>query len=343
MNHDIFQCDTIQIQYSLRGVGFTLRPGSPTGWKRSRWPAFSRCKRDERSELCYMRSSDLIQKYLICLLSGLLGLCFACSSHATAPQKAPTALEMARENLRISQATEKRIASELQQLKQSGNASEEVIKDYEIYLERVQAMVAENQKIVRDMEAAWARHSPPKKETGSTFSNELDNMLDPQIPEQQTVDELAALDKELDASLSEFDEMLLKELELIRSKSADKMRDLAEEAAEAAKRLKEKGVDLGSSSSQASSESEADAEKDTSDQQNQQEQKEGAGDDQTAESDTSRESGEGAARKQDRHGSGEDDDIVARQLREAAEKETDPELKEKLWKEYEEYKENTGN
>ena len=35
---------------------------------------------------------------------------------------------------------------------------------------------------------------------------------------------------------------------------------------------------------------------------------------------------------------GHDDDIVARQLREAAEKETDPELKAKLWKEYEEYK-----
>jgi hypothetical protein len=299
-----------------------------------------------------MRSSDLIQKYLICLLSGLLGLCFACSSHATAPQKAPTALEMARENLQISQATEKRIASELQQLKQSGNASEEVIKDYEIYLERVQAMVAENQKIVRDMEAAWARHSPPKKETGSTSSNELDNMLDPQIPEQQTVDELAALDKELDASLSEFDEMLLKELELIRSKSADKMRDLAEEAAAAAKRLKEKGVDLDSSSSEASSESEADEtaekketedEEDTADRPAQKDGEKGAGEDQTAESDTSRESGEGAAHKQDPHGSGEDDDIVARQLREAAEKETDPELKEKLWKEYEEYKKNTGN
>jgi hypothetical protein len=36
--------------------------------------------------------------------------------------------------------------------------------------------------------------------------------------------------------------------------------------------------------------------------------------------------------------SGQDDDIVARQLREPAEKETDPELKEKLWKEYEDYK-----
>jgi hypothetical protein len=69
----------------------------------------------------------------------------------------------------------------------------------------------------------------------------------------------------------------------------------------------------------------------------------GAGDDRADQSDTSRESGKGAPRDSDRYGSGEDDDIVARQLREAAEKETDPELKEKLWKEYEEYKKNTGS
>ena len=35
----------------------------------------------------------------------------------------------------------------------------------------------------------------------------------------------------------------------------------------------------------------------------------------------------------------EDDDIVARQLREAAERETDPELKKRLWEEYRKYKE----
>jgi hypothetical protein len=39
---------------------------------------------------------------------------------------------------------------------------------------------------------------------------------------------------------------------------------------------------------------------------------------------------------------GSDDDIVARRLRKAAEQETDPELKEKLWKEYIEYKKNAG-
>jgi hypothetical protein len=58
--------------------------------------------------------------------------------------------------------------------------------------------------------------------------------------------------------------------------------------------------------------------------------------------------GSGSAEKQGGGGvaatpipSGEDDDIVARRLRRAAEAETDPELKEKLWKEYRDYKENT--
>lgn len=37
----------------------------------------------------------------------------------------------------------------------------------------------------------------------------------------------------------------------------------------------------------------------------------------------------------------DNDDVVARQIREAAEKETDPELKEKLWNEYRKYK--SGN
>jgi len=38
---------------------------------------------------------------------------------------------------------------------------------------------------------------------------------------------------------------------------------------------------------------------------------------------------------------GRNDDIVARQLREAAMKETDPELRERLWEEYRQYKQST--
>jgi len=42
-------------------------------------------------------------------------------------------------------------------------------------------------------------------------------------------------------------------------------------------------------------------------------------------------------------GDGRDDDIVARQIREAAMKEDDPELREKLWDEYREYKKSAGS
>ena len=41
-------------------------------------------------------------------------------------------------------------------------------------------------------------------------------------------------------------------------------------------------------------------------------------------------------------GDGRDDDVVARQLREAAMKEKDPVLREKLWQEYREYKKSVG-
>jgi hypothetical protein len=41
--------------------------------------------------------------------------------------------------------------------------------------------------------------------------------------------------------------------------------------------------------------------------------------------------------------SGQDDDIVARQLREAAENETNPTLREKLWQEYRKYKNTTAS
>ena len=41
--------------------------------------------------------------------------------------------------------------------------------------------------------------------------------------------------------------------------------------------------------------------------------------------------------------SGDDDDVIARQLREAAEAETDPEVKEKLWEEYRKYKNQQGS
>jgi hypothetical protein len=241
-------------------------------------------------------------------------------------------LAEARGNLSISQETEKRIATELEQLKESGSASEEAVRDYETYLKSVAAMTAENRKIVEQMEAAYAG-----KSSGKTGSNELDKMADPDIPEEQATDEVAVLDRQLNASLVKFDGMLLKEMDEIRAGSSEKLQDLAAEAAEAAKRLREKGLDVdtsGSKSSDGSQENQEDSQANDG-------KKKSTGDrkgSETASRDGSRKGGEGPSSTDQRRRDYEDDDIVARQLREAAENETDPELKEKLWKEYEEYK-----
>lgn len=260
-----------------------------------------------------------------------------------APATAESKLKKAREDLRVSEATEQKIAAKLEQLKKSGNASAEDIRDYEIYHERVQAMVAENRKKVQELESAYRKHKPEGKEAQATKSSESPGS-DESIPEMQTEDQVAELDRQLTASLSQFDAMLLKEMESIETKSAAKMRDLAQEAAEAAKRLKEKGIDLGATDSESSDEAsqqEKTQDQETADEKSESETESDDVDDAVASSD--RPEGQGPGPK-DNRGSGyskEDDDIVARQLREAAESETDPELKEKLWKEYEEYKKNT--
>ena len=87
-------------------------------------------------------------------------------------ETADSKLAEARRNLRISEATEKRIASELEQLKNSGTASPDTIKNYEIYHESVQEMVAENRKIVEQMEAANARHSSEATSSEAAGANQ---------------------------------------------------------------------------------------------------------------------------------------------------------------------------
>ena len=263
-------------------------------------------------------------------------------------------LALARANLHISEATEERISSELERLKKSGNADPQVIEDYETYLSRVQDMVLENRKIVQKMEALYAKYRPQEGAAGDS-TTDSENVSIPQIPDEKDYNELGTLDRELDQSLAAFDEMLLKELDKIRSESAGKMKDLTEEAAAAAERLKEKGVGEGASSGEETSSPEEALET-------------GEGKKEPAQSAKSAESasqksaekggkeaqttagypqggarggqgeGPGSVQKQSTHPSGYDDDIVARQIREAAEKETDPVLKEKLWKEYEDYK-----
>jgi hypothetical protein len=251
---------------------------------------------------------------------------------SSAQDSADAKLAEAQEKLRISQETEKRIAEEFEQLKASGSASEEAVRDYETYLKSVEAMTAENRKVVEQMQAAYDKKSSGETGSDQPSTNEPNKIGDPDIPEEQVIDEVTALDRQLNASLAKFDGMLLEEMDEIRAGSSKKLQDLAEEAAEAAKRLREKGLDVDTSGSKEPEDS-------------REGQEGGPNTDQEMESrtgrtgtDGSRKGEQGPSRTDQRRADYEDDDIVARQLREAAENETDPELKEKLWKEYEEYK-----
>jgi len=260
-------------------------------------------------------------------------------------------LQQAREKLRMNLAFRDRIAAEMQTLKQSKRADPDTVAAYEAYLNQVQAVVAEERKTVAQLEALNAKYAVPAASLPEDSDFDYQNTMDPNIPEEQVGDEVAILDRELDTSLAAFDSMLLKELELIRAKSAERMRDLSEEVAAAARRLKEKGIDLESESTSDSAYTSDDTQE-----QDRSETPESQTDETAASQDTT--SGEGPAVKgpseqpqtgiggtsrdrDDRYAGQDDDDIVARQLREAAEKETDPELKAKLWKEYEAYKKNS--
>lgn len=259
------------------------------------------------------------------------------SGQASAGESAEAKLAQARENLRVSRETEKRIAAGLEQLKESGNASEDAVRDYETYLKSVEAITAENRKIVAQMETAYAKKSAAETGSNRPPANELDKMADPDIPESQTMDEVAVLDRQLDASLAKFDGMLLKEMDRIRAGSSKKLQALAEEAAEAAKRLREQGMDVSTTGSESSVESQPERQGEpTSDRET--ESTPGRKGTETTAENGSRKGAQGPSSKDQRRTDYEDDDIVARQLREAAENETDPELKKKLWKEYEEYK-----
>ena len=138
----------------------------------------------------------------------------------------------------------------------------------------------------------------------------------------------AALDEELARSLAEFDGELLKEQEILEKERREEAQAAAaEEAAYGAESggysgggeyadseiAEAEGGDLGGAEESEVAEQEGE---------------EGGGS----------AGGGGGGRVPSDVGDGSDDDIIARQLREAAMAEDDPELREKLWEEYREYK-----
>lgn len=275
--------------------------------------------------------------------AGVLWLGLASWAYGASLGEVKSRLQLARENVRVSEATEARIASELEKLKRSETASPQALREYEVYLARAHEMVIENRKIVKDMESAYAKLAPPRQPANSSTPTEEGNITEPSIPNEEELDAKAALESEFNASLAAFDEMLLKKWDEILAMSAKRMRDLSEEV----------GEKEGHSGQQSEGEETSPAEGASGAREGTEDTGEGEmrSEEGTEAQETAAERGESESKGDDRGQTmtqkrpphdGHDDDIVARQLREAAEKETDPELKAKLWKEYEEYKRGSG-
>ena len=231
------------------------------------------------------------------------------------------------ERLRIDHAAMVAAEADFHERRQRGSLSGTEAADYAAYVARLHRQVAED-----CVALAGGAGLPLPAELGCPT-------LPPRLPApaaidqmaEQTVDEqIAALDAELFSGLGEFDEMLLREQERVRA--AAPMSDAAAGGG---------GDDGGDAGDAGGYEGAAGGEAADGEF--------GAGSD--AEGDSSTSYGGGAGRGTRRQGGGQgvppdipdgsDDDVVARQLREAAEKETDPELKKKLWEEYRKYKKGT--
>ena len=299
-----------------------------------------------------------MRNIVLILLLNVTGF-FCCCPPSIEAASASATIHQAKENLDVSISTQNRISSELESLKQTDTASPELINLYRIYLQRVQAMVLENQKILEQMESAQLQYTASDRPAANSYQypTNASKTYDSNLPSPQAYDDVAKLDKELGQSLSEFDEVLLKEqtelserLEQIREQAAGRLNDLALDAAAAANEIREqeeKSVKAETSQGQKSGErqdptDEDPLEKDAKESspeydEKQKRQKRKAGDKGKPHTDPSK-----TGTTADSDETDYDDDIVARQLREAAEKETDPELKKKLWQEYEAYKRGNG-
>lgn len=141
-------------------------------------------------------------------------------------------------------------------------------------------------------------------------------------------EELADLDRELAESIGAFDEMLLKEQERVAARQPNRresgsMGGAGGTGGKDQGHGGEEGVAAGGAPTDQKAVNGDDS---------------GAMETAAAGEVAQKSGGAGAVSRSGRDRLSVDDDIVARQLREAAEKETDPELKEKLWEEYRKYK-----
>ena len=207
--------------------------------------------------------------------------------------------------------------------------------DYASYIAKLHRHLAENCMALTQLQNE--SEFPVRDQTGKQhlidrLCQKQTSIIQPasidQGAEQTRAEQIAALDAELNAGLGEFDELLLREQERIKAATPPQHHGNG-----ATGRGSENTAGIKSDNADTGDETDGDSNSQISSANNGQSSGARGG------TDTSKQTASGQPSGVP---DGSDDDVVARQLREAAEKETDPELKKKLWEEYKKYKQGTS-
>ncbi len=325
--------------------GLPVAPGKTPGKPR----AAARCRsRVVPTPTAMTRNSVTVLAAACVLLAGLLSV----GARAAGDPE----LKAARKELRLRVETERRMRGEFESLLADGRISAAEIIDFEDYLVGLGLTVEAQRRVVANLQETGSQSA-----AGALRNSPGAAPLPADFDRGQTDEEkIALLDAQLGNSLSEFDEKLLREQKELAEKSrsastgesggnqegsdgasgnaGDGQGENAEGNAGA-----ESGDGAGESTAGSTGQDGESAQQAEAGEQGEASGEGAAGDDRIA----SAGGASGAGRQAGKRATppdipdGKDDDIVARQLREAAESEQDPELREKLWEEYRKYKKRT--
>lgn len=251
-------------------------------------------------------------------------------------------LRRAERDLAVSRAAARRVEERLEALKENPAATPEQIEAMEAYAVEIRALVRVREQTLEDLRTMAGEPldapGPEVLEGMAVFGEAVAGVPDAKDPETEP----ERLDREFEASLEAFDAAILEHERKLEdwmavriSKGEKEAAGHQSAAAEAEELLRAMGVDPGTGGAEAAGSETAEAGDATGEAG-----EETAGRTAAASGETAGAEEPGGKAKGGEAGDRpprEDEDIVARQLREAAEKETDPVLREKLWKEYEAY------
>jgi len=263
-----------------------------------------------------------------CLFLYLLSFCGGVGAEDTGIDNR---LRDAAADLALAEGVLARMESSFQEMQANPDTPPEQVLAMEQYVQELKVMVKIRRDTLEDLELISGKSVPEMDVEVAEGMKAFDEAIE-QIPGTEAPEtEEERLNREFQESLENFDGMILAYNEKLEAQMDARISIGAEATGkqksavdEAEALLQSMGVETGESTEGGTQET--------------------AGTEQGGQKDVDRTPSEnGTGSQGTRPGAGEnrpapeDEDIVARQLREAAENETDPVLREKLWKEYEAY------